>query len=470
MTAINFPDSPTQGQTFTVGDKNWVWNGVAWSAKPGPVGPVGPPGPSGEIVFSANPPEIMVGYVDGTMWYQPSTKLAYILNNGTWEEIIGIQGIQGEVGPSGNNGLDGAPGLQGDKGDIGDTGPAGPIGPQGDIGPEGPVGPAGPQGDIGPAGPAGPQGADGPEGPMGPAGTVSVSYGLLEANGVLSVDSSVIASKTYVDDIAQGIYAKPAVMAATTANLDAVYDNGTSGIGATLTASSTGAFPTIDGVTVTTASGLRGLLVKNQTNPAHNGRYNLTNAGSESTNWVLTRCGLCDEADEIPAMYVFVKDGAIYEGKGFVALVSDPATFTVGTDAITYTEFSTSTQGPEGPAGPAGADGPAGPAGADAPSIVAFNQQTSDYSLVLSDKDKCIEISSSVPATLTVPKEANENFPIGSTITIMQTGPGQVTVQPFSELVTLNYTPGNKTRTLWSIATLIKRSANSWVLNGDLTT
>jgi hypothetical protein len=149
------------------------------------------------------------------------------------------------------------------------------------------------------------------------------------------------ASKQYVDEVAEGLKAKPAVELATTANLTATYDNGTAGVGATLTAGSNGAFPEIDGVTLTsTTLGQNGVLVKNQTNPAHNGRYNLTTLGDAGTPWVLTRCSLCDEADEIPGAYVFVKAGTSNGGTGWVQTVADPSTFTVGTDAIIVAQFS----------------------------------------------------------------------------------------------------------------------------------
>jgi hypothetical protein len=148
------------------------------------------------------------------------------------------------------------------------------------------------------------------------------------------------ANKAYVDEVAQGIIAKPSVRAATTTNLAANYSNGTDGVGATLTADSNRAFGTLDGVTswaVTTPP--MGVLVKNQTDPAHNGRYNLTTLGSGSTPWVLTKCGLCDEADEIPGAYVFVAEGT-QAGTGWIQTVADPDTFVVGTDDILIVQFS----------------------------------------------------------------------------------------------------------------------------------
>jgi hypothetical protein len=154
-------------------------------------------------------------------------------------------------------------------------------------------------------------------------------------------DATDATTKQYVDEVAEGLKAKPAVELATTANLTSTYNNGVSGVGATLTATSNGAFPTIDGVTLaTTTPGQNGVLVKNQTNKAQNGRYNLTTVGNGSTPWVLTRCGLCDEADEIPGAYIFVKAGTLYAGTGWVQVVADPSTFIVGTDNIDVIQFS----------------------------------------------------------------------------------------------------------------------------------
>jgi hypothetical protein len=100
--------------------------------------------------------------------------------------------------------------------------------------------------------------------------------------------------------------------------------------------------------------------------------------------------------------------------------------------------------------------------------LISFNQKTASYTLLLSDKDKMVEVSSSSATTITVPANSSEEFPIGSQISIMQTGTGQVTISPVNSGVTINATPGLKLRAQWSSATLIKRAENVWVLVGDL--
>jgi hypothetical protein len=171
--------------------------------------------------------------------------------------------------------------------------------------------------------------------------TVDGTGSELDADLLDGEEGSYYASREYVDEVAQGLKAAPAAEVATTANLSATYNNGTAGVGATLTATANGAFPTIDGYTLTsTTLGTSGVLVKNQTNAAHNGRYNLTQQGTASLPWILTKCQVCDEADEIPGSYIFVKHGTLYANTGWIANVADQATFTVGTDAVNYFQFS----------------------------------------------------------------------------------------------------------------------------------
>ena len=146
------------------------------------------------------------------------------------------------------------------------------------------------------------------------------------------------ATKQYVDNTASGIVAKPQVLGATTANIDATYNNGTAGVGATLTHNTNGVLPSSSGGATGWAVG-KGILVKNQTNKAQNGRYFVSDMGSVSTPYVLTRCSFCDEASEIPGAYIYVQAGTS-AGTGWIQVVADPATFVVGTDNIDVYQFS----------------------------------------------------------------------------------------------------------------------------------
>jgi hypothetical protein len=102
-----------------------------------------------------------------------------------------------------------------------------------------------------------------------------------------------------------------------------------------------------------------------------------------------------------------------------------------------------------------------------ASSNVITNAQAASYTLVLADKDKLVEISNASANTLTVPTNSSVAFPIGTQITILQTGTGQTTIAAAGG-VTVNATPGLKLRAQWSSATLIKRATDTWVALGDL--
>ena len=158
-----------------------------------------------------------------------------------------------------------------------------------------------------------------------------------DESGEIAVDTTEIATKTYVDEVAQGIIAKPAVEAATTTNLSGTYSNGTSGVDATLTLAASATLD-IDGWT-TWEEGY-GVLVKDQTNAFENGRYFIDQVGDAETAWILKRCIYCDESDEIAGSYFFVKHGSINASTGWVATVENPETFTIGTDDITIIQFS----------------------------------------------------------------------------------------------------------------------------------
>jgi len=99
-----------------------------------------------------------------------------------------------------------------------------------------------------------------------------------------------IANKQYVDGlVTQGIsYHEPVFVESpnTTGNLNATYNNGTAGVGATLTNAGTQVALTVDGILMTVG---KRVLIYNQTAQAQNGVYTVTTVGDGSTNWVLTR-------------------------------------------------------------------------------------------------------------------------------------------------------------------------------------
>ena len=151
------------------------------------------------------------------------------------------------------------------------------------------------------------------------------------------VNNTDAANKRYVDEVAQGLTTKPQVKAATTANLSGTYANGAAGVGSTLNLGPAATL-TIDGISAW--SQYNGILVKDQTNAFENGRYYVSTVGDALTDWVLTRCGYCDEASEIPGMYIFVTDGTVNANTGWAGTVDDPDTFAVGTDDIDFYQFS----------------------------------------------------------------------------------------------------------------------------------
>ena len=133
-----------------------------------------------------------------------------------------------------------------------------------------------------------------------------------------------------------------ACYASTTANLTATYNNGTGGVGATLTNSGTLAAFTTDGQSPTATSRI---LVQFQTTSAQNGIYTLTTVGSGSVAWVLTRATDFDTVGTGPnyietGAAVFVNNGNVYGASGWV--MTTTGTITVGTTGLTWTQTSSS--------------------------------------------------------------------------------------------------------------------------------
>jgi hypothetical protein len=175
------------------------------------------------------------------------------------------------------------------------------------------------------------------------ATTSNVTFNNIAATGTvtLSADPSAAlgaATKQYVDTIAAaGIHYHTPVRVESPSNLNATYDNGSSGVGATLTNAGTQAAITIDGVALSSADRV---LVYQQTNAAHNGIYTVTTVGDGSTNWVLTRAtdadsyGVSDPDAFGEGDAFFVKEGAT--GAGELYVMNTSGTITFGTTNITF--------------------------------------------------------------------------------------------------------------------------------------
>ena len=156
-----------------------------------------------------------------------------------------------------------------------------------------------------------------------------------------------VATKQYVDTlVSSGItYHTPVKYEVpdSTGNLTATYNNGASGVGATLTNAGTLVAFTPDG---TVASVNDRILVYNQTNQAQNGVYVVTTVGSGSVAWVLTRASDADTyALKSPTGLgngdaFFITSGATGAGETYVCNTVGVITF--GTTAITFAQISAS--------------------------------------------------------------------------------------------------------------------------------
>ncbi len=116
-------------------------------------------------------------------------------------------------------------------------------------------------------------------------------------------------------------------------NLAGTYANGTLGVGATLTKASAGALGTIDGVTPEYGTLV---LLTAQTTGYQNGLYSVTNLGSATVPWVLTRFAAWDASAEMKNGSAFyVTAGTVYAGQVWAYTgVNSP---TVGTTTLTFT-------------------------------------------------------------------------------------------------------------------------------------
>lgn len=155
--------------------------------------------------------------------------------------------------------------------------------------------------------------------------------------------STDIVNKSYADSIASGVNFHAACNYATTAALAAnTYNNGASGVGATLTAVAVGTL-TIDGYTLVIGDVGKRLLIKNEVTTANNGAYVLTQAGTALLPYILTRATDYDtsgsgtnEVDQ--GDLILVINGTTNANTSWVQ--QTPLPITIGTTAIVFIQFA----------------------------------------------------------------------------------------------------------------------------------
>ncbi|MBP3957427.1 hypothetical protein J8F10_19445 [Gemmata sp. G18] len=135
---------------------------------------------------------------------------------------------------------------------------------------------------------------------------------------------------------------KDSVRLVVTAALPAnFYSNGSSGVGATLTATSNGAFPFTDGFSTNLNDEI---LVTAESTASRNGVYRITDLGSVSTPWVLTRRSDMDSAADFVSAIVPVRLGTLSTNTlWFCTNYTNP---TVGSTSINFKRVSGNVDGP----------------------------------------------------------------------------------------------------------------------------
>ena len=188
--AINFPNSPSLNDLYTLGTRQWKWNGNGWALQPltaGFTGSIGYTGSKGDIGFTGSKGATGLGFNIAKTYTSVAALSAdtspsgiatgefAIIENGslTDAENSRLYLWNGTV-YSFVSDLSGTIGFTGSKGDIGFTGSKGDIGftgSKGDTGAQGVVGFTGSKGDIGFTGSKGDIGFTGSKGDIGFTGS-----------------------------------------------------------------------------------------------------------------------------------------------------------------------------------------------------------------------------------------------------------------------------------------------------------
>ncbi len=158
------------------------------------------------------------------------------------------------------------------------------------------------------------------------AGISSSSASTATAQAVIATDAANVASAASV-----GMNWKKVRAITKGALPSCTYSNGSSGVGATLTATANGAIPTQDGVTLVVGNRVGVIL---QASQLQNGVYTVTQVGSAGTPWILTRATDADSWSELVSQVILSEEGTTLKEVAYICTVDSGGT--IGTTAVTF--------------------------------------------------------------------------------------------------------------------------------------
>jgi hypothetical protein len=184
---------------------------------------------------------------------------------------------------------------------------------------------------------------------MNVTGTATINVATLTSGTISTAANAAtdIVNKAYVDNaVSAGVHFHQPVRVESPTALNAAYNNGTAGVGATLTNSGTNVAIQVDGVSLNVTDRV---LIYTQSNATHNGVYVVSTQGAPDSpgpgaKWVLTRATdadtfVTDSPDGLSeGSTFFVQQGATGAGETYTC--NTQGTITFGTTNITFAQVS----------------------------------------------------------------------------------------------------------------------------------
>ena len=350
----------------------------------------------------------------------------------------GPSGYSGFSGPSGYSGFTGISGYSGFSG-VGTSGFSGFTGVSGYSGFSGPSGYSGFSGPSGYSGFSGPSGYSGFSGPSGYSGFTGVSgfSGFSGPNLFLFTEQPT-----------------DYTLALTDANMG-VAMNSASANNLTVPANATVAFPVGTQIAVqqlgagtTTVVAAGGVTIQASTLVLSN-QYAVAVLIKKATNTWLMSSG-----SQGTSGYSGFTGSSGYSG--FSGANPGASGYSGFSGVSGYSGFT-------GVSGYSGFSGKSGYSGFSGPSLLPTNEQTNDYTLVITDAETCVAMNKASANNLTVPPNSSVAFDVGTQIVIEQRGAGTTTIVAGAG-VTINAVT-LVMGTQYSTVVLVKQATDLWLLS-----